>query len=80
LRDPKQADAPASARRTSLDGQWLLAIDPENVGREQAWFAAPVPEAKPPKKVPRIIQDAFPGYHGLAAGGGSPPSRPKAVK
>ncbi len=50
----------------SLDGNgWQLATDPRNVGREQKWFDAPRPEAKP-TKVPWIIQDAFPGYHGVA--------------
>ncbi len=49
----------------SLDGQWLLATDPQNSGREQQWWKGPVPEAKP-TKVPWIIQDAFPGYHGVA--------------
>ncbi len=48
----------------SLDGQWLLATDPQNVGRDQQWWTAPRPEAKQ-TKVPWIIQDAFPGYHGL---------------
>ena len=50
---------------TSLDGEWLLATDPQNVGRERQWYSAPVPEAKR-TKVPWIIQDAFPGYHGVA--------------
>jgi hypothetical protein len=50
----------------SLDGNcWQLATDPQNVGRDQKWFEAPRPEAKP-TKVPWIIQDAFPGYHGVA--------------
>jgi hypothetical protein len=42
-----------------------LATDPHNVGREQKWFESPRPEAKR-TKVPRIIQEAFPGYHGVA--------------
>ncbi len=51
---------------TSLDGDhWLLAPDPDNVGRDQQWWKAPVAGAKP-TKVPWIIQDAFPGYHGVA--------------
>jgi len=54
-----------STRVVSLDGEWLLAPDPQNVGREQQWFAGPRPEAKR-TKVPWIIQDAFPGYHGVA--------------
>lgn len=49
----------------SLDGQWLLAVDPENVGQTQQWWTSPRPEAKL-TKVPWIIQDAFPGYHGVA--------------
>ncbi|MCU0960661.1 MAG: hypothetical protein MUF48_11205, partial [Pirellulaceae bacterium] len=49
----------------SLDGQWLLATDPQNVGRDQQWWTAPRPDAKV-TKVPWIIQDAFPGYHGVA--------------
>jgi len=49
----------------SLDGEWLLAPDPKNMGRDGKWWSAPRPEAKP-TKVPWIIQDAFPGYHGVA--------------
>lgn len=54
-----------SSQVISLDGQWLLATDPENVGRNQKWWREPVAEAKP-TKVPWVIQDIFPGYHGLA--------------
>ncbi len=51
---------------TSLDGEgWLLATDPNNIGRKEQWFNAPRPEAKP-TKVPWIIQDVFPNYHGVA--------------
>jgi hypothetical protein len=49
----------------SLDGQWLLAPDPQNAGRDGKWWTAPRSEAKP-TRVPWIIQDAFPGYHGVA--------------
>jgi len=50
----------------SLDGDgWLLAPDPKNVGRQERWYDAPRPEARP-TRVPWIIQDAFPGYHGVA--------------
>ena len=49
----------------SLDGEWLLATDPNNAGREGKWWEKPVPEAKK-TAVPWIIQDAFPGYHGVA--------------
>lgn len=54
-----------SAAPLSLDGDWLLATDPQNIGRDQQWWSAPRPEAKR-TKVPWIIQDAFPGYHGVA--------------
>ena len=55
-----------SSSQLSLDGPgWRLATDPKNVGRDQRWFAAPRTEALP-TQVPWIIQDAFPGYHGVA--------------
>jgi len=56
------ASAPAV---TSLDGVWQLAIDPQDVGRAQQWWVAPRPESKA-ARVPWIIQDAFPAYHGVA--------------
>ena len=50
----------------SLDGpNWRLATDSKNVGCDEKWFAAPRAEAVP-TQVPWIIQDAFPGYHGVA--------------
>ena len=55
----------ASASVLSLDGEWLLAVDPQNVGREQKWCDGPAAQAKP-ARVPWIIQEAFPGYHGVA--------------
>lgn len=58
--------APVTSRTVSLDGpMWQLAADPQNEGRQQAWFREPRPEAKA-TKVPWIIQDIFPGYHGVA--------------
>ena len=51
---------------TTLDGDdWLIATDPQNVGREQGWFNTPQPGAKK-TKVPWIIQDIFNNYHGVA--------------
>ncbi len=59
-------ESPSSTTTTILDGQWSLAVDPQNVGRQQKWFERePVAPAKP-AKVPWIIQEAFPGYHGVA--------------
>ncbi len=63
-----QAAAPTmrSSAVVSLDGpSWLLATDPKNVGREQKWWKGPTADAKP-TKTPSIIQDVFPGYHGVA--------------
>src|ERR1044071_6468634 len=50
----------------SLDGpNWLLAQDPQNLGRDQQWFKAPVSQAQP-ARVPWVIQDTIPDYHGVA--------------
>ena len=58
--------SPLASRVISLDSaSWRLATDPQNVGREEKWFDAQRAEAKA-TKVPWIIQDAFPGYHGVA--------------
>ncbi len=60
------AGPPVSSTVVSLDGdQWLLATDPANEGCQQNWQGQPRPEAKP-ARVPWIIQDAFPGHHGVA--------------
>ncbi len=48
-----------------LDGEWLLATDPQNVGRAQQWFRRAASEAKR-ALVPGVIQQAFPGYWGVA--------------
>lgn len=49
----------------SLDGSWRIAIDPQDAGKNQGWFTSPVADAVE-TKVPWIIQDAFPAYHGIA--------------
>ena len=48
----------------SLEGEWRLAIDPENVGRSKEWFTGPVSGARA-TTVPGPIQVVFPGYHGV---------------
>ncbi|MBM3238879.1 hypothetical protein FJZ31_21520 [Candidatus Poribacteria bacterium] len=49
----------------SLNGQWLLATDPQNVGKEKRWFeGGPIAGAQD-STVPGIIQQTFPGYHGV---------------
>ncbi len=67
----KEKTVPASAgswtpsRVESLDGEWLLATDPKNEGRDQRWFDNARPGAVK-TRVPWVIQDRFPGYHGVA--------------
>jgi hypothetical protein len=49
-----------------LDGEdWKIATDPRNEGREKGWFDAVRTEAEP-TRVPWVIQEVFPGYHGVA--------------
>src|SRR5262249_3297616 len=47
-----------------LDGDWLIATDPGNAGRDQKWFLTPRPDART-TAVPSIIQETFPTYHGV---------------
>ncbi len=56
----------AAARQViALEGDgWLLACDPKNEGREQAWWKQPSAEAQA-VAIPSIIQETFPGYHGV---------------
>jgi len=55
----------SSTTSISLDGNWSIGIDPDNIGRQDKWFSGPQTGAKP-TLVPKIIQDAFPEYHGVA--------------
>jgi hypothetical protein len=49
----------------SLEGNdWVVAADPGNTGRDEAWWKTPKPDAKP-VRVPGIFQEALPGYHGV---------------
>ena len=54
-----------STNTQTLSGAWLLATDPGNKGREEHWFERVRPEAKE-APVPGVIQQVFPGYHGVA--------------
>lgn len=49
----------------TLNGPWAIAPDAANVGRAEGWFHASRPEAIA-APVPGIIQQALPGYHGVA--------------
>jgi len=53
-------------RTVALDGKlWLVAADPQNVGKKDGWFKALRPEAKN-APVPGTIQQVLPGYSGYA--------------
>lgn len=55
-----------SATHVLLDGgDWRVAADPGNQGRDAQWFGAARPEAVA-APVPGILQMALPGYHGVA--------------
>jgi len=50
----------------SLEGDdWNIAADPNNAGLGEAWWKSARPGAKP-VRVPGILQEALPGYHGVA--------------
>jgi len=48
----------------SLNGEWLIEKDPQNIGQEKQWWLTPVPGAQK-IKVPWILQEVFPAYHGV---------------
>jgi hypothetical protein len=48
-----------------LTGNWLLARDPENRGREEKWQDT-IPEGARPAPVPGIVQQVFPTHQGVA--------------
>ncbi len=53
------------SRVFSLNGTWRIATDPENRGREEKWFGGEAPQHALPTRVPSVIQESFPGYHGV---------------
>ena len=59
----KRAEGPQTLAVT-LDSGWLIATDPDNIGRQQAWFGAAQPGAKA-TRVPSVLQETFPAYHGV---------------
>ena len=66
------ADAAQAVEQTwpatvvSLEGtNWQVAADPQNAGREEGWWKGPVAGALA-ARVPGIMQEALPGYHGVA--------------
>lgn len=48
-----------------LSGGWLIAVDGENNGKEKGYFSK-VADGAIAAKVPSVVQQFYPGYHGAA--------------
>jgi hypothetical protein len=57
--------ANAVTKEITLDGQWLLRTDEEDIGHLQKWYMG-IPRGAKSARIPGIIQEIFPGYHGVA--------------
>ena len=58
---------PVFARTISLNsGNWKIAVDSMNEGREKGWFKSPPASESRVTAVPWVIQDVFHNYHGVA--------------
>ena len=55
-----------SPKRMILNGDWHIAVDPDNIGRRDRWFSGGPGADAQPAPVPGIIQQVFPEYHGIA--------------
>ncbi len=49
-----------------LHGPWQIETDAQNVGRDAGWFRRGPGASARPTPVPGLIQQVFPGYHGVA--------------
>ncbi|MBI3971003.1 MAG: hypothetical protein HY332_06910 [Chloroflexi bacterium] len=65
-RTAARAAVPVERRLQRLEGRWLVAPDPGNAGRAARWFDIGPAEAARETPIPAIIQQVFPGYHGVA--------------
>ena len=67
LRDSQSVGRPdSSARgwRFPLNQGWRIATDPGNTGKSAGWFRTP-PVNGMRVDIPSIIQQVYPGYHGV---------------
>lgn len=55
-----------SSKTTRLEIGWKIKIDPENIGYKNQWHKGTTPVDVRIIPVPGIIQQIFPGYHGVA--------------
>jgi hypothetical protein len=49
-----------------LQNAWQIELDPQNIGRSAGWFRRGPSAAARPTKVPGLIQQIYPGQHGVA--------------
>lgn len=49
-----------------LVGRWVVAPDPQNEGRTGRWLDAAPPDTARETPIPAIIQQVFPGHHGVS--------------
>ena len=64
LHTPGKFGADIATPAIDLSGEWMIVRDPQNLGREQKWFARPAADASP-VRVPGVFQEVFPAYHGV---------------
>src|SRR5437899_2700997 len=57
--------AASAAAPRSLDGVWKIATDPQNIGRQQKWFAGEPRSGARDCRVPGVLETTFPGYDGV---------------
>jgi hypothetical protein len=62
---PAKGAAGAAEFTLPLEKDWRICTDPDNRGRTTRWFDAPLAGAVE-TKIPAIIQQHFPAYHGVA--------------
>ncbi len=53
-----------AVRLLRLDQAWSISRDPSNLGKQQGWEKFVKSDAKP-VRVPSVIQEVFPAYHGV---------------
>jgi hypothetical protein len=64
-RKPKEIQVKNVVTTQTLSGLWKLATDSDNKGRDEGWFNSIRSDSKE-AVVPGVIQQVFPGYHGVA--------------
>src|SRR5579875_2797180 len=58
--------ANAVTKEITLDGQWMLRTEEEDIGYLQKWYMS-IPRGAKSARIPGISQEIFPGYRGVAS-------------